>query len=64
MLKEINIYGAGGIAREIIKIIKESNIDIKINVVVTKLDNNFDRCENYKVDLYLLLQYQEKREII
>ena len=52
MLKEINIYGAGGIAREIIKIIKQSNLDIKINVVVTKLDNNYDRCENYKVHEY------------
>ena len=43
MLKEINIYGAGGIARQIINIIKEFNFDININVVVTKLDNNYEK---------------------
>ena len=52
MLKEINIYGAGGIARQIINIIKEFNFDININVVVTKLDNNYEKCENYIVHEY------------
>ena len=57
MLKEINIYGAGGIAREIIKIM----IGVKI-IKYTSTKNLFRIL--ILVDLHLLLQYQEKREII
>lgn len=52
MHKEINIYGAGEIAKDIIKIIKESKIFSKINVVVTELENNCGKCEQCKVYQY------------